>query len=464
MKKLSTTLALLLLLVLPCSMQVVGQGGGATPFPDHVTLSWTGDPAKTMTIAWRTDTTVTCGLVQYQAGAVLSGMAKQAKASAYDLATDLGEMRLFTATLTGLSSNTKYSYRVGDGSRWSDTHTFSTADPQARAFKFLIFGDSQSSLAGDVPYGAWRTTVHNAYRANPDARFMVNVGDLVDYGQRYEHWNAWFDAAAGVIDSIPVMAVPGNHESYGSRSTTKPAYWSAQLKLPQNGPEGLKNQVYSCDYGPVHFVVLDSQQFEQKQYGDILTPQREWLDADLASSKATWKIVFLHKPPYEIKPDRQNQDVKAAFCPILDRHHVDLVFNAHDHGISRTPAIKGDVIMEKPSEGTVYYVVGRSGEKTYPDLKRKPWNPFFYNPLDQPNYLVVEVNDKKVIIKTLKQDGNLLDTFVIDKEKDSMSDVSRDLAPAVKIALLPCGIYLQIPHGSKARILDQKARIECAPL
>ena len=114
------------------------------------------------------------------------------------------------------------------------------------------------------------------------------------------HWNAWFAAAKGVIDSIPIMPVSGNHESYGSKEITKPLYCLEQFTLPQNGPEGLKGQAYSYDYGPVHFVVLDSQQTEQKQGGDILTIQQAWLEADLAASKATWKIVFFHKPPYTI--------------------------------------------------------------------------------------------------------------------------------------------------------------------
>ena len=70
--------------------------------------------------------------------------------------------------------------------------------------------------------------------------------------------------------------------------------------MPQNGPEGLKGQVYSYDYGPVHFVVLDSQEEEQKKHGDILKIQQTWLEADLAASKAKWKIVFFHKPPYPV--------------------------------------------------------------------------------------------------------------------------------------------------------------------
>jgi hypothetical protein len=397
-------------------------GGSAVQSPDHITLTWTGDSATTVTVTWRTDAVVGSGFVQYQEGMRISAGAQQAKAEARDFTTDLGASRLFTSTLVKLLPNTRYSYRVGDGDHWSGIHSFSTADPKSNAFKFLIFGDSQDPHMGDIPYENWRNTIQNAYEADPDAKFVINVGDLVDFGQHEAHWNAWFEAAEGVIDRIPEMPVTGNHECYGSPDTRKPEYWMAQFVLPQNGPEGLKGRVYSFDYGPVHFVILDSQQKEQKEYGDILEVQKTWLEADLAASKATWKLVFFHKPPYEVIAIRPNDDIKAAFCPIIEKYHADFVFNGHDHAIARTYAINNGVFMEKPSQGTVYYITGQSGGKTYKIADRQPYNTYFYNPLDQPNYIVAEVKGKKITLKVLMQDGTLLDTFFIDKAKDVSSD------------------------------------------
>jgi acid phosphatase type 7 len=389
-------------------------GSGATGTPDHLTLTWAGDPATTMTITWRTDITVTSGFVRYKKASTFLAKSRQAKADAHDFTTDLGPSRLFTATLDKLSSDTAYSYSVGDGEHWGDWHTFSTAANQ-RAFKFLIFGDSQDVLKGDSPYKAWSRTSQKAYAANPDAKFMVNVGDLVDLGLSGAHWNAWFEAAKGVIDRIPEMPTTGNHDFYGMREMAKPAFWVAQFPLPQNGPEGLKSQVYSYNYGPVHFVVLDSQQEEQKKYGDILKIQQSWLENDLSASKARWKIVFFHKPPYGVMATRKNEAIKEAFCPILENHHVDLVFNAHDHGIARTYPINNGTIMEKPSQGVIYYVSGRSGGKTYQNLAKMAWDAFFYDPQEQANYFVVEVADTKITVKSILQDGTIVDTFSIEK-------------------------------------------------
>ncbi|MEM5767343.1 MAG: metallophosphoesterase family protein, partial [Bacillota bacterium] len=100
-------------------------------------------------------------------------------------------------------------------------------------FKFLVFGDSQSTS-----YALWRATLHGAYGANANAAFFTNVGDLVDQGQDYNQWNGWFNAAEGVIDNIPAMPITGNHEYYTAERgrTAWPVFFTTQFKLPQNGP------------------------------------------------------------------------------------------------------------------------------------------------------------------------------------------------------------------------------------
>lgn len=107
---------------------------------------------------------------------------------------------------------------------------------------FKFYHDNQSGVATDPQYGPWKTTIHNAYSANKDAKFFVNVGDLVEIGQLYTHWNNWFDAAKGVIDTIPEMPVEGNHETcqLSNYDSGKPKDFVNLFPVPQNGPDGLK--------------------------------------------------------------------------------------------------------------------------------------------------------------------------------------------------------------------------------
>ncbi len=429
--------------IAPTSIFADSKTASATNLPDHITLTWTQDPTTTQTITWRTDTAVNSGQVQYGKDPSLKD-AKTIDATAQKFSSDLGDMNIHSATLTGLEPGTKYYYRVGYGSNFSSIYSFTTEAKDTNSFKFLIFGDSQSGIATDPQYGPWKTTIQNAYKANKDAKFFINVGDLVEIGQMYAHWNNWFDAAKGVIDTIPEMPVEGNHETYQSANynSGKPKDFVNLFPVPQNGPDGLKGQVYSFDYGNAHIVMLNSQEDEEESVsGDILEAQKAWLDKDLSSTNKTWKIIFFHKTPYYNKATRSNEQIKAAFQPIIDKYHVDVVFNGHDHGYSRTYPIKNDQYVKSPADGTVYVVTGRSGNKYYPDLSQKVWDAFFYDPQDQPSYIVATINGNTLTIKAVKQDGTPIDTYSITKNPDGTETDSPETVVPTKFNATMLTIY-----------------------
>ncbi len=429
MKKISIYLILSVILTVlltkSTTLTVSNFSTGATARPDQITLTWTGDPATTQTVSWRTDSGVHSGEIQYcQYSEDFDSKSKIMKAETSKLNTELGKVNIHSVTLRGLEPGKKYTYRVGTGTNRSEKYFFSTAANNTTNFKFLIFGDSQSSGISKPDYSDWRKTVRNAYNANKDAEFFVNLGDLVNI-DLYTHWNKWFSSAEGIVNLIDVIPVGGNHETYKDNSfkaTRKPRYLKYLFKVPQNGPKGYKSQVYSCDYGNIHFVVLDSQYNEEKNVdGSILETQKEWLDNDLKKTNKPWKIVLFHKSPFPNMPSRPNNEVRAAFQPIIDKYHVDVVFNGHDHCVARTYAINGDRYLDKPSLGTVYYTAGRSGNKVYNDTKQMKWDTFFCNPKDQPSYIIAEMQGNKLVLTAKKQDGELIDTFTIDKSTDAFS-------------------------------------------
>ncbi len=209
----------------------------ATAVPDHITLSWVSDPMTTQAVTWRTDSTVGTGIVQYGTDSELKdNMTKSAHVGT--LKTDLGDENISTATLTNLKPGTQYYYRVGDGKKnWSPIYSFRTENNNTNQFKFLVFGDSQSGDAKKPDYKPWQSTVQNASKTNPDASFFVNVGDAVEVGQSNAHWNNWFAADKGVINSISYMPVEGNHETYDmNNNKTVPTLYEGQFNVPNNGP------------------------------------------------------------------------------------------------------------------------------------------------------------------------------------------------------------------------------------
>lgn len=382
---------------------------------DHITLTWERDPRTTQTITWRTEVTDLGGKVRYTeigASKPFPHEAKIATAGVEELSTNVGNMNIHSVTITELKPGTGYIYQVSDGDGWSESHTFVTAAAKVPRFKFLVFGDSQS-----INYEVWETTLHQAYQRNPDAAFFTNMGDLVDVGQDYAHWDKWFSAAQGVIDTIPAMPLTGNHESYTpERRFSMPILFTAQLKVPLNGPESFKRQAYSFDYGDVHFTVLDSQAGEQAQFvPTMLEEEKAWLEQDLAATDKKWKVVYLHRPLYHNKMGGGNKNIKLAFVPILDKYHVDVAFTAHEHAYGRTYPLYNDQVVDSSDKGTIYVGTGRSGTKTYKDTVINEWNAFFYNPLDEPNYLVVEVEGNVLNVKAYKQSGILIDDWSIHK-------------------------------------------------
>ena len=77
------------------------------------------------------------------------------------------------------------------------------------------------------------------------------------------------------------------------------------------------------------------------------------------------------------------------------------------------------------------------------------WNTFFYHPVDQPNYFVVEVKEKKITVKTIKQDGTIIDVFFIDKAKDVSSDTPRATGNRSS------GVRKNAPHDRDADTLSR---------
>jgi hypothetical protein len=383
--------------------------------PEHLTLTWTENPQTTQTITWKTEPTAVAGQVEYEEAASADSFPEHAgkvAASVNNLTTNLGVISIHTATLTNLKPGTRYLYRVGDGTNWSERHTFVTASVNIPHFQFLIFGDSQS-----VNYNTWRTTLHNAYQGNPDAAFIINMGDLVDVGQDYAQWNRWFSATAGVIDTVPIMPVSGNHETYSpTGKLSMPVLFTAQFKLPDNGPAGLQGQAYSFDYGDVHFSVLDSQAGEEERFlPSMLEIQRDWLELDLTASTKKWRIVLLHRPVYNNKEINDNDSIRTTFAPLFDKYHVDVVFTAHDHVYARTYPLYSGEAVDNPAKGTIYVATGRSGTKTYNDTLAMNWDLVFYNPLDQPNYIMVDMAGDRFTVRAFKQDGTMIDEWSVHK-------------------------------------------------
>ena len=367
----------------------------------------TADMKHERTISWKTEPMSEAGYLEIRSKQ--SADITKIDAKLVELPSRNGShFVLHTVHIANLTAGTDYEYRIAVGDRRSEWKTFTT-EPEQAAFKAIVFGDSQA-----LDYRVWAKTAQTAWKNNSDAAFFINMGDLVDNGQDDVQWNAWVDGAAGLLAAIPVAPVMGNHEDYTlDWKMTQPDYYRSLFALPENGPADLKRHVYSYDYGDVHFSVIDTQQNELGEwYPNFFEQQQEWLEKDLAATQKKWKVVLMHRGIWQNPFNGPLDKIGKTFVPVFDKNHVDLVFTAHVHSYARTVALKNGRLDRS---GTVYITTGRSGEKVWDKSPKKPIDEFFYNPLDMPNYLLLEANHDALKVSAFKQNGELFDQTELKK-------------------------------------------------
>ena len=127
------------------------------------------DNSTSRTIMWQSDSSEADAVIEYR----LTGSENTQSIGATDkVFTDDGSTTyIHEATLTGLTPNTKYEYRVGYGSdRRSDWYSLETAG--ASVYDVLIYPDSQS---GD--YSQWEEIVKDSAHRNPRTALYISMGN-----------------------------------------------------------------------------------------------------------------------------------------------------------------------------------------------------------------------------------------------------------------------------------------------
>jgi hypothetical protein len=345
----------------------------ATPVPDRISLTWTGDPAHTQAVSWRSDPSV--ATPQAQIAEASGGPAFEASAvtvpatESTPVQSDVAFPALFhTVEFTDLEPETKYLYRVGDGANWSEWIEFTTASEDPEPFSFIYFGDAQNDIKEH-----WSRVIRRAYSDRPSASFLVQAGDLVNTSTSDVEWGQRYHAAGWIDGMIPSIATPGNHEYSGPLLSP---YWQPQFAFPANGPTGegalyeaMEETVYYVDYQGVRIVSLNSN--SGAAAGDAASwwsIQAEWLDQVLASNPNKWTVITFHHPVFANNPSRDNKALRDAWRPIFEKHGVDLVLQGHDHSYARGNIAEG---VSGAKKGVVY-VVSVSGPKMY-ELSDKNW-------------------------------------------------------------------------------------------
>ena len=377
------------------------------------------DNSISRTIMWQSDNSEADAVIEYR----LEGAEKSQTIGATDKAfTDDGSTTyIHEATLTGLTPNTKYEYRVGYGTdRRSDWYRLETAG--ASVYDVLIYPDSQS---GD--YSQWEEIVKSSALRNPRTALYISMGDLVDNGEHAYQWRTWLNSIKPLSANVPLATTLGNHEMYTlDWKMREPYAYLNYFAVPPNGNEIFNRRYYSYDFGDVHYVVLDTMLYESNHednhdthHPDLYDVQVQWLRQDLTANTKKWIVVLMHRDPFQYAFDRSDanravgfDDEGVLFMPIFDEFNVDLVLSAHLHSYRNRGHVRN---FERDASGPLYILTGIAGDARRPKWKQHPLDVYVAPDRDKNNYMTMTVTPNKLIVKAFLTDGTQLDESVIEK-------------------------------------------------
>jgi predicted phosphodiesterase len=346
-----------------------------------------------ITIMWETGPAAS-GLVECGKGIPLG---RELKVALDHKTAQAGSRQIHKVVLTGLEAGADYSYRVvsrtdAGAEQASEVYTFQTAVGEDTPYTFGIISDTQYAN-----YTGKLTDLLYTQRPN----FCINGGDLTggtDGADPKEWREGLLKPAAKLMQHVAMFCIPGNHDvSY----TNYFKYLSA--------PE--PQYRYTFAYGNAQFFMLDS-----NRPCDEKSEQYQWLDQELAKSKATWKFVVHHHPVFsseQITYSNTRGDARVAdLKKLYEKYGVDIVFNGHSHNYERTWPIK-DGHATPPGKGVIYMVIAGSGSWQEECVPVHSWFTcqqklgFFCG--------TVAVNGKELHLRMMDISGNVFDWLDLSK-------------------------------------------------
>jgi len=285
--------------------------------------------------------------------------------------------------IAGCTHKEKKTYIIEDN---QDVHKFITHPSAERLimpgdsllFSFVTVGCNRidkDDFSEDNPSTANLAELNKTFEEvssiKPLPDYFFFTGDLV-YGypkfdtakltRELRGWKSVYENSPLAKTGIKMVALPGNHEMLISKKTStgiaEEKIWQREMQhyiYGNNGPKrGGKDSMdadesmldYSFDYKSSHFIVLNTDAMAQECKGPV-----HWIDDDLKSEalkNPEHVFVFSHIPAYgapEMNGPGEQLGNDSSFWSILEKHHVDAMFSAHNHVYCRLLPHPGKTTM-----------------------------------------------------------------------------------------------------------------------
>jgi hypothetical protein len=367
--------------------------------------------------------------VQYRSGTAPLSIAQATTTFRAASATGIPDYYQHEATLTGLTANTSYEYDLrvagADPTPGVVDHVRTAPVPGTGTIHLVAFGDSgngssaQGLVASRINGEAFDMAVHTgdiAYSSGTYAQYESNF---------FPYYRTWM-RQKGVFPSI------GNHDDLTASATPYRTFFV----LPRDGASATypnnAERFYSFDFGPVHFIALDT------EAAFLSTARRQeqlaWLTEDLQSSQdRPWRVAFFHRPPYSSGVEHGSElAVRQAFGPLFEQYNVQLVLTGHEHSYERSVPWRESTNATR--QAVTYIVTGGGGATLYA-AGRGVWTAFSRS---VHHYVRVTFSASDITLEAVDTNGSVFDRFTLNRALQD-TDVS---APTVAITAPASGALL----------------------
>lgn len=253
---------------------------------------------------------------------------------------------------------------------------------QTPLLRFVSVGDTGTGANGQY---AVARAMANYYRQNPYDLVILAGDNIYNYGE-IEKIRAVFEQPYQDLlkQGVKFQACLGNHDIVTDNG-------NPQVSYPGFNMQGRRYYTFRRDR--VQFFALDTNGNADWQN------QLIWLEKELSSSDAPWKIVFGHHQIYSSGHYGVNKPFIQSLTPLFKKYGVQAYINGHDHHYERTRSI----------DGTTYLICG-AGAGTRP-VGRSQWTAYSASIL---SFMAFEVYADRILVSGIGTDNRVFDRGVIE--------------------------------------------------
>jgi hypothetical protein len=249
---------------------------------------------------------------------------------------------------------------------------FGTPEPAA---------DSVAALVASWKPDLVATTGDNNYPNGGADTIDANIGKR--YHAFIGSYTGRFGAGATENRFFPAL---GNHDWETAGAVPSLEYFA----LPGN------ERYYEVNKGLVDLFVVDSDPHEPDGVTHVST-QAAWLRDRLKASKAPYRFVFMHHPPYSSGAHGSTKDLQWPYAA----WGATVVLAGHDHTYERIV-----------KDGITYVVNGVGGRKLYP-FKGEPVEGSLIRYNEQNGALKITIDETEATFELVTHGGTTIDRFTV---------------------------------------------------